>query len=428
LNFKRLGIVASLYHGVSFGLQYSLPILYHQTSSSAPRKNLVYTIGDTGPAGGVVFYDKGTYSNGWRYLEAWTADEPGTYQWKTDHPETPGTNTTIGSGYTNTYKAMSGTGHPAAEAMRKANHGGYSDWFLPSKDELNLMFEQKETIGSFTPDYYWSSSEDQYGGVWDQLFSNGYQGSYPKPYSKKVRAVRTVKKSDSPMAVASDETVPGSQGIVPLSNGTRLNDQASGSGGLAQPGTTSMRRSGQMITTVPRGAIKVDGKTDDWGGQLPLWKSASNFDRYPNQPGTAVTEWSLCRDDRYLYFRADFSDGTPTSRLASDMYQQLTYQLNIRMENGDMLLLEAGFNKTNGPASYAVLYNDRTRKGTRLDNVTVTHKTGDGTLEFRAGLQNLRKYLDQAVWGTTFIVADASNDGNWRSHWSSANIQVAFGK
>jgi len=183
-----------------------------------------------------------------------------------------------------------------------------------------------------------------------------------------------------------------------------------------------------MITTVPRGAIKVDGKTDDWGGQLPLWKSASNFDRYPNQPGTAVTEWSLCRDDRYLYFRADFSDGTPTSRLASDMYQQLTYQLNIRMENGDMLLLEAGFNKTNGPASYAVLYNDRTRKGTRLDNVTVTHKTGDGTLEFRAGLQNLRKYLDQAVWGATFIVADASNDGNWRSHWSSANIQVAFGK
>ena len=33
-----------------------------------------YKIGDEGPAGGVIFYDKGEYSDGWRYLEAAPAD------------------------------------------------------------------------------------------------------------------------------------------------------------------------------------------------------------------------------------------------------------------------------------------------------------------------------------------------------------------
>ena len=33
-----------------------------------------YTIGDTGPAGGIIFYDKGNKTDGWRYLEAAPAD------------------------------------------------------------------------------------------------------------------------------------------------------------------------------------------------------------------------------------------------------------------------------------------------------------------------------------------------------------------
>ena len=108
-----------------------------------------YEIGAAGPAGGVVFYDKGEYTDGWRYLEAWTADEAGTYQWKTSDTDTPGTSTDLGSGHENTYNAMSGTEHPAAEVVRNATHGGYSDWFLPSKEELNEMYIQREAIGGF---------------------------------------------------------------------------------------------------------------------------------------------------------------------------------------------------------------------------------------------------------------------------------------
>ncbi len=70
---------------------------------------LPFHVGDEGPAGGIVFYDNGKESDGWRYLEAWTADEDGRYRWKTERTETPDTSTAIGSGYRNTYTAMAGT-------------------------------------------------------------------------------------------------------------------------------------------------------------------------------------------------------------------------------------------------------------------------------------------------------------------------------
>jgi hypothetical protein len=147
-------------------------------------------IGDSGPAGGVVFYDKGSYSSGWRYLEAWTSDESGYYQWKTSNTSTSGTSTAIGSGYTNTYTAMAGTAHPAAQRARNATYGGYTDWFLPSKDELNLMYGQKGVIGGFASVLYWSSSEYGSNYAWSQYFGNGYQDYYGKADTRRVRVVR----------------------------------------------------------------------------------------------------------------------------------------------------------------------------------------------------------------------------------------------
>ena len=77
--------------------------------------------------------------------------------------------------------------------------GGYDDWFLPSKDELNLMYQQKGSIGGLASesdyDYYWSSSEDSatnalYQTFDDGVLGSGYQGSTGKPSSFRVRAVR----------------------------------------------------------------------------------------------------------------------------------------------------------------------------------------------------------------------------------------------
>jgi hypothetical protein len=150
----------------------------------------VYRVGDRGPAGGIVFYDKGRVSDGWRYLEAWTADESGRYQWKNSNTATPGTATAIGSGYRNTYTAMAGAEHPAAEVVRNASHGGFNDWFLPSRDELNLMYQNKGVIGGFVSGYYWSSSEYNSDFAWRQGFGNGGQFSSFKSSNGRVRAAR----------------------------------------------------------------------------------------------------------------------------------------------------------------------------------------------------------------------------------------------
>jgi len=70
---------------------------------------------------------------------------------------------------------------------------GYNDWYLPSKDELNALFENKDAIGGFTNDVYWSSTEataylDDF--VWLQNFDSGQQYGISKTFSAKVRCVR----------------------------------------------------------------------------------------------------------------------------------------------------------------------------------------------------------------------------------------------
>jgi hypothetical protein len=152
-------------------------------------------VGDTGPAGGKVFYDKGNTTGGWRFLEAATTDlaivNP---QWKTTQTLTSGTATGIGTGYANTYTALAGTTHPAAEQARNAIRGGFNDWFLPSKDELNLMNQQKTMIGGFYNSGYWSSSEVDAANAWAQWFgtTNNTQLTTSKTATldRRVRVIR----------------------------------------------------------------------------------------------------------------------------------------------------------------------------------------------------------------------------------------------
>ena len=69
---------------------------------------------------------------------------------------------------------------------------GYNDWFLPSKEELNLMYERlsKQVDNGFEGHYYWSSSEDSYNYAWYQKFDDGSQTNYLKSYIFQIRTVR----------------------------------------------------------------------------------------------------------------------------------------------------------------------------------------------------------------------------------------------
>ena len=83
----------------------------------------------------------------------------------------------------------------AAQLCDALVYGGYSDWFLPSRDELHLMYTNLHNatggpFGGFAGDLYWSSSEYDAYYAWYQGFIGGDQYSGYKIGTFRVRAVR----------------------------------------------------------------------------------------------------------------------------------------------------------------------------------------------------------------------------------------------
>ena len=108
-----------------------------------------------------------------------------------------GTSQAIGTGSANTDKiiAQNGAGATYAAGLARAYNGGsYSDWYLPSKDELNKLYINKIAVGGFSGTSYWSSTEsnDYDDSAWSQRFYDGYQTERSdKIFKFCVRAVRT---------------------------------------------------------------------------------------------------------------------------------------------------------------------------------------------------------------------------------------------
>jgi len=170
-----------------------------QSFTITVEENGAYSLRDIGPAGGYIFYDKEYYSDGWRYLEAapisteWTRKK---WSW---YGFIGGTGTGIGTGQSNTtiiVKWLNDNSEidRAAQLCDALVYGGYSDWFLPSRDELNLIYTNLKVfgVGGFAGDVsYWSSSEDDADAAWGHNFYNGSQSTYYKALQdSSVRAVR----------------------------------------------------------------------------------------------------------------------------------------------------------------------------------------------------------------------------------------------
>ncbi|MCL2608344.1 MAG: DUF1566 domain-containing protein [Treponema sp.] len=161
------------------------------------RVNGTYRIGDAGPAGGTVFYDKGDYSGGWRYLEAAPVNaEITNVQWGLRDIDLRGTSQAVGSGRRNTWLILNrlnslGEEGRAAQRCHALNVNGFCDWFLPSMDELNLMYVNlhRNGLGGFSDTWYWSSSQDSIHYAWHQNFGSGSQANH-KYHMHSARAVR----------------------------------------------------------------------------------------------------------------------------------------------------------------------------------------------------------------------------------------------
>jgi hypothetical protein len=108
---------------------------------------------------------------------------------------TGATGTAIGTGLSNTNKIIVSQGEPAisyaAGLARAYTGGGYTDWYLPSKDELEKLSYTREIIGGFVNYYYWSSSEFDLRKAWYQTFFSGRQYTTVKGEPAIVRAIRS---------------------------------------------------------------------------------------------------------------------------------------------------------------------------------------------------------------------------------------------
>ncbi len=176
-----------------------------------------YAIGDTGPAGGLIFYVDGSY-----YLEAAPSDQGGiTYNPFSDvvDIEIGTTGTAIGTGQANTNDIIAQAGPPSNPLIPYAafvcadytSPSGYDDWFLPSLDELNLMYTNLHLsgLGDFDPLDYWSSSEDNAEEAWAVKFSNGLTPTPGKgnSFQFRVRPIRAFSASAEPSAEPEPEPV-----------------------------------------------------------------------------------------------------------------------------------------------------------------------------------------------------------------------------
>ena len=80
----------------------------------------------------------------------------------------------------------------AAQVCSNYKGGGFNDWYLPSKAELNLLYKLRNLISGFAKDYYWSSTEEENDTAWLLSFYGGYSSNYLKYGSTlfRVRAIR----------------------------------------------------------------------------------------------------------------------------------------------------------------------------------------------------------------------------------------------
>jgi hypothetical protein len=140
--------------------------------------------------GGIIFYIDATGQHG---LIAATSDQGTGIPWQPgSNVLISGTGTARGTGASNTEKIVSvlgNAGNYAALVCANYSVDGYSDWYLPSKAELNLLFKKKDIVGGFSATNYWSSSEASRGKAWDQEFGGGFQFKDTKTFTLKVRAI-----------------------------------------------------------------------------------------------------------------------------------------------------------------------------------------------------------------------------------------------
>lgn len=138
--------------------------------------------------GGIIFYVDSTKKHG--LIGA--ANQALRAKWGCIGKLIGGTSAAIGSGQANTLAIVNAcdTANTAARLCDQLVLNGFSDWFLPSKEELKLLFLNKTIFRGLKTDYYWSSTETNATNAECQDFYDGHRLNYEKNRTYYVRAIR----------------------------------------------------------------------------------------------------------------------------------------------------------------------------------------------------------------------------------------------
>jgi len=145
--------------------------------------------------GGIIFYLDATKQHGMVVTASDLSVSGNTQiQWYNGTFKLIGTTSTdIGRGLQNTNNIVNaqGNGTYAAKLCKDLVLNGFSDWYLPSKAELNQLFKHKGKVPGLSATNYWSSTEHSKRTAWDQEFGGGFQFTDEKSFTLRVRAVRS---------------------------------------------------------------------------------------------------------------------------------------------------------------------------------------------------------------------------------------------
>lgn len=162
-----------------------------------------YAIGDVGPAGGFIFYENPNHAaEGWRYLEAAPFDQSAGARWGCFRQLIAGARgTAMGTGKQNTADMIAACTEPGSAAQLCASLvlNGVRGWFLPSRDELVLMYKNLRATGAarfqdtgLTDNFtYWASSQQTADmSVHVDFADLGRVHGDDKDFPRRVRAIR----------------------------------------------------------------------------------------------------------------------------------------------------------------------------------------------------------------------------------------------
>lgn len=157
-------------------------VSFDACKKESPIPNGGLVLGESYKGGRIAYFfvpgDPGYKSTETHGIIAAPSDQSIGIQWYNGSPMVTGAiEKSIGKGNSNTLKivTLQGAGTYAAKLCYDMVAGTYTDWYLPSCDELNKLYRNRNAIGGFANYYYWSSSEDNANYAWLQDFSTGKQ-------------------------------------------------------------------------------------------------------------------------------------------------------------------------------------------------------------------------------------------------------------